>query len=498
MSDAIAPSPIVAYEPAILTIFGITGDLAHRKLLPALYYLAKNNLLPVNFRIIGTTRQEVTADAIISRIKTGLENSGESADPKILNRLQDSMSIISMSLTEPAAYKKLKVELDKLEDSVGQCLHRLFYLAVPSSVFEPIIDRLGGADLQSGCQHGATESRLLIEKPFGHDLISAEQLVETLGRSFKEKDIYRIDHYLAKETVQNIMTLRFKNPLLSSIWDGKHISHIMITAAESIGIENRVDFYEQTGALRDVIQSHLLQVLALVTMEKPDNESAEAIHAAKQALLRQVMPPKADVMANRTVRGQYASYKKDAERPNSVTETYAALHLTIDNDSWRDTPIFIRTGKQLPQKATEVTLAFTDNVRTNYLTISIQPNEGIALNLNVKKPGYSKEFEEVQMDFLYGAALDANHPDAYERVIIDALRGDKTLFATSEAVIASWHIVQPILDAWQHENFPMHNYPNGTWGPKAADTLVEDCGVSWMTDKLTICQPPVDTKKAKA
>lgn len=479
-------------EPAILTIFGITGDLAHRKLLPALYHLAENDLLPPTLQIIGTTRQNIKAVDVIQKINETVEKSGETTNQKTLNWLTKSLSIVSMDITDPKDYAKLKLRLNNIEDELGQCLHRLFYLAIPSTVFGPVIDRLGKADLNTGCQHGVTKSRLLIEKPFGYDLVSAEELVETLKQSFKEEDIYRIDHYLAKETVQNIMTLRFQNPLFKSVWNGQHISHILITAAESIGIEGRTNFYEQTGALRDIIQSHLLQVLALVTMEEPKNVSAEAIHTSRQLVLEQIKPPKPNEMHQSTVRAQYESYKAEVENPDSTSETFAAIKFTIENETWKNTPIFIRTGKNLAQKTTEITLTFSDENKpdyANYLTIRIQPNEGIVMDLRIKRPGYTDEIEHVQMDFCYTNTIDASHPDAYERVLVDTLRGDKTLFATSDAVIASWQIIQPILDAWEQNRVPLVSYKNGSWGPADSNVLLEKSDAHWMTAQLNICTP---------
>ena len=481
-------------QPAVLTVFGITGDLAQRKLLPALYHLAESGLLPPTFQIVGTTRRDVHPDDIIEKIRSAVEKTDKVVNEDTLKRLKKILRIVKMDITNATDYAALKKQLDAIEDSLGQCLHRLFYLAIPSNVFGPVVQRLGEEDLNSGCQHGVTQSRLLIEKPFGFDLTSAEELITRLGESFKEEQVYRIDHYLAKEAVQNIMTLRFQNPLLKSVWNGDHISHILITAAESIGIEGRANFYEQTGALRDIIQSHLLQVLALIVMEQPKTNSAGAIHKARQIALEQIKPPHADDMVSETVRAQYETYKKEVENTDSETETFAAIQLSSLAANWKDTPIFIRAGKQLAAKTTEVTLVFTDKKDTkltNYLTIRIQPNEGIVMDLTIKRPGYAHETEHVQMDFCYNDTIDATHPDAYERVLVDTLRGDKTLFATSDAVLASWRIVQPVLDAWQQNRSPLTSYKNGSWGPAQADELVANAQVGWMTDVLSICTPNV-------
>lgn len=476
--------------PAILTIFGVTGDLAKRKLLPALYYLAHAQRLPEAFKIVGITRQNTTVNSLIADIKAGVEAGGGHCEPTTLTWLKQAILIVKLDITKPADYAQLKSELDTLEDGTGVCFHRLFYLAIPSTLFGTVAQRLGQHDLSHGCQHGSTESRLLIEKPFGYDLASAESLVKELQSSFSEKNIYRIDHYLAKETVQNILTFRFENPLFSGSWDKHHIDHILITAAESIGIEGRVGFYEQMGALRDLFQSHLLQILALTTMERPRAMSARDIHEAKEALLRNVKPPRADEMQTRAIRGQYATYHAEVGGHRTHTETYAAIQLSIDEERWEDVPVFIRTGKALAEKVTEITVIFRDpdeKACSNSLTLRIQPNEGIVLDLRIKKPGFEHAIEHVQMDFCYGGAIDAAHPDAYERVLVDTMRGDKTLFATSEEVLASWRVTEPILKAWETARCPLHIYENGSWGPSAADELPERAGAKWLTDILRIC-----------
>lgn len=492
-------------EPAILTIFGITGDLAQRKLLPALYHLAHDKLLPDSFKIVGVSRRGTTVKDVLGAIEKSVESTGNTCDKDTLMWLENAMSIVDMDITRSEQYATLKSELDKIEDSLGICLNRLFYLAIPSSLFGQVTERLGKEDLNTGCQHAVAESRLLIEKPFGYDLASAKELIETLKGSFTEEQIYRIDHYLAKETVQNILTFRFENPLFSKSWDNAHISHIMITAAEEIGIEGRVAFYEQMGALRDLIQSHLLQVLALMTMDKPAKMEAIDIHKAKESLLGQIVPPAVDNIAEETVRGQYKTYKEEVESSHSQTETYAAVRLTVNNSRWKDVPMYIRTGKMLAEKVTEITVAFKDSDApdcTNYLTIRIQPNEGIVLNLRIKKPGFDQQIEKVQMDFCYNEKLGVAHPDAYERVLVDVMRGDKTLFATSNEVLASWRITEPILHSWQTGQQPLLAYKNGSWGPEVeANILLKEVDGEWLTDILHICSvhptPKLNGEKTK-
>jgi glucose-6-phosphate 1-dehydrogenase len=485
-------------EPAILTIFGITGDLANRKLLPALYHLAHDELLPKSFRIVGITRRGTTAKAVVERIRASVELQGDKCSQEILDWLEQATSVVTMDITDPGEYVRLKLELDRLENESGVCLNRLFYLAIPSQVFSPVVRELGRSELNSGCQHGRAESRLLIEKPFGYDLVSAEELITETTNSFAEDQIYRIDHYLAKETVQNILKFRFDNPLFSGSWDNSHISHILVTASESIGIEGRVAFYEQMGALRDIIQSHLLQLIALVTMDKPTSFSADDIHGAKEKLLSQIHPPKDNEMIDHAIRGQYATYRKEVAHERSQTETYTAVRFEIDNDRWRGVPVLVRTGKAMKEKVTEITVVFRDPGNkdcTNFLTIRIQPHEGIVLDLRIKKPGFDDDVEHVQMDFCYSEKLNVMHPDAYERVLVDTMRGDKTLFATSQEVLASWHITEPILHAWQHGLSPLHHYTNGSWGPEAGNKLAVQAGQPWMTSALNICS--IHTKKSR-
>lgn len=483
--------PSTDLQPAIITIFGITGDLAKRYLLPSLYRLASDGLLSPNSKIVGITRSTVSVDEILDKIKKSVESDGHTkCKESTMQWFSESLSIISMDITDSQEYKKLKNELDLIEDKSRICLLRVFYLAIPSAMFAPVVDKLGENGLNKGCQHGTSESRLLIEKPFGYDLQSAKELIVRLQKSFTEDQIYRIDHYLAKETVQNILAFRFNNPIFSETFNAKHISHILITATESIGIENRVTFYEQMGAMRDFIQSHLLQLVALTTMDEPKKMDAKNIHKQKEILLNEINPPRADNMINETVRGQYDTYRKEVADENSLTETYAAVKLSINNDRWRGVPVLIRTGKSLAEKVNEITIIYqnpNEPKHKNILVLRIQPNEGIVLDLTIKKPGFEDELQHVQMDFCYQQKLSDVHYTAYERVLADTLRGDKTLFVTSQEVLASWRITSPILEAWQNNRVPLTFYKNGSWGPKEANALAEDVSASWQTDILNIC-----------
>ncbi len=475
----------------ILVIFGITGDLAQRKLLPALFHLTEAGMLPDTFHVVGISRRGTTSADILALIRkrTGKD---EGTAPEVFSRLETMLSIVDMNIGEPSEYGKLAGELSRIEASAGHPLHRLFYLAIPANLFGTVTTRLAESDINVH-EKGIRECRFLIEKPFGFDLASAKELIAFLDSRFDESQIYRIDHYLAKETAQNILAFRFENPLFSGTWNKEHISHIMITAVESIGIEGRTAFYENMGAMRDLVQSHLLQLLALVTMNKPASMSSEDIHRQKELILSRIRPPDPALMERDAIRAQYASYRTETGNPQTLTETYASLRLSIDTEEWRDVPVFIRTGKSIREKITEITLVFSDpqnGERKNYLTIRIQPNEGIVIDLHIKKPGFANELEHVQLDFCYTDKLNVSHPDAYERVLVDAMRGDRTLFASSEEVLSCWRISEPILSAWAKKDFPLSFYENNSWGPEAADHMIKETGVEWLSDTHPVCSIP--------
>jgi glucose-6-phosphate 1-dehydrogenase len=479
-------------QPATLVIFGITGDLASRKLLPALYQLAKHDLLPKPFKIVGITRRGITTDALLAKIKTNVEKEGKPCQQAALKRLGEAIEIVTMDLLKTADYEQLRERLNAIETEVGMCMHRLYYLATPAQTYEPVVRELGAGGLNKSCPHGTGHARLLIEKPFGYDLPSAHELIAELNAHFTEEQIYRIDHYLAKETVQNILAFRFQNPLFRRVWNHEAISHIMITAAEDIGIEGRANFYDQTGALRDFVQSHLLQLLAVVTMDEPTTLDATEIHRQKLALLQAITPVTPNAVASQTVRGQYDGYRDEVQNQDSTTETFAALHLEIDTPRWRGTPILLRTGKALAEKTVEVTLIFADNselTSDNALTFSIQPSEGVVLQLLAKKPGFTNEVEPVYMEFCYNRAFktEAGHPDAYERVLLDAFRGDKTLFATSDEVLAAWRVLEHVINEWAKNGTDLQPYARGSWGPDTAAKLAQTVGTEWRANQLNIC-----------
>ncbi len=454
-------------RPLILVIFGITGDLAQRKLLPALYQLAKSNDLPESLQIIGISRREVSKDDVFQRLRSFV---GEEAyDTGIENRLRDSTEMRQMDLLDPAAYNALLARLTELETASHGGGIRLYYLSIPSQAFSPLIKLLGETGHNRPIADSKELPRLLIEKPFGYDLTSARELIGVLDEHFRETQIYRIDHYVAKETVQNILTFRFKNPLFESVWNNQHIDHISVVAHEKIDIEGRVDFYEQTGALRDYIQNHLLQLLAITTMARPAKLESGDIHAEKVKLLEAIQLIEPNQIAEQTVRGQYEGYQSEVSNPDSITETFARVKVWIDNEQWTGVPIMLETGKALNEKLTQISVCFRQPgdaaEEQNKLIFRVQPREGITLHLQTKRPGIQNIVESADMDFDYARSFNQRPAEAYERVIVDAIRGDQTLFASSAEVIRSWEIVQNVLEQWSHSSDGLIVYPKGSAGP---------------------------------
>lgn len=516
-------------EPTILVIFGITGDLAQRKLLPAIYHLLKDNLLPEHTEIVGISRRDVTAKEVLDKTELCVLETDNVCDPDTIKLMESKLTMHQMDLTSDDDYNGLRTYLDQLEDKHGVCMNRLYYLSIPPQVYAPIVKRLGQRGLNESCQHGTAATRLLVEKPFGYDLESAKALIAETGQEFREEQIFRIDHYLAKETAQNILAFRFHNPIFEATWDKQHITSIEVVASEKIGIEGRAAFYEQVGALRDLIQSHLMQLLALTTMEQPATMTSDDIHKIKLELLQAVQPVPADKIDERTVRGQYDGYREEANNADSTTETFAQIQLYIDNPRWQNVPMTLRTGKALHEKKTSIALTFkrtAGSKHANKLTFHIQPNEGISVDLLVKRPGFTEDLQTATMDFSYQRTFDEQttpipalaensvvhgeagasgrnvpegngsrsyrergtdpagrtgapgasegrlapvreplHPDAYERVLVDAIRGDRTLFATSDEVLTSWRIVEPVVQAWSRNANSLRSYKKGTAGP---------------------------------
>lgn len=450
----------ISNDPCVLVIFGITGDLAKRKVLPSLYHLVKDNMLHEKTIVIGTSRQPLTTDNLLQQVELCVLEADNICDPEVLQKLRNKITTIRFDPAEDDSYSRLHSELQNIEDRQGVCLNRLFYLSIPPSVFSRIVAKLGEHSLNGSCSHGTAQARLLVEKPFGFDLNSAEELIQNTAGSFGEEQVFRIDHYLAKQTVQNILTFRECNTIFNESWDSRHIHGIEVVAYEKIGIEGRADFYEQVGALRDLVQSHLLQLLALTTMELPqDLANSNAIHESKLRLLNDVAPLDASQLQS-VIRAQYDGYREEVGQAHSMTETFVALTLFIDNKRWRGVPINIRTGKAMERKNTAISVDFGKE-QTNRLTFRLQPNEGIDIELQVKRPGYEHATQTVHMDFSYEQS-SAAHPDAYERVLLDAIRGDHTLFATADEVLASWRIIQPILSMWEMSSSGLASYRQGS------------------------------------
>jgi glucose-6-phosphate 1-dehydrogenase len=476
-----------------LTIFGVTGDLAHRKLLPALYNLAHEGALPERFNLIGVARREMTDEEFRESARQSIAKfSRRDTDPTVLDGLLGRMRYVGFSFDDQEGYGRLKTLIEQLDEQGGGKLNRNYYLSTAPEYFPVIVGALREADLNYDPD---VDVRCIIEKPFGTDLESALELQRVVEHAFREQQVYRIDHYLGKETVQNVMAFRFANFMFEPVWNRNYIDHIQITAAEDIGIGTRAGYYDQAGALRDLVQNHMLQLLTLVCMEPPSSFEADKVRDEKVKVLEAITPPTPEEVRRDTVRAQYAAGTEGGEEAvgyldedgvpqDSRTETYAALRLEVHNWRWAGVPIFLRTGKHLTRKVTEIAvqlkpvphLAFQSHgsvgVQPNQLVLTMQPNEGVSLSLGAKIPGSSMRIRSVNMEFLYGSAFMSQSPEAYERLILDAMRGEATLFTRNDEVIAQWSIIDPILKAWANDDEPLHTYPSGSAGPQAADALI--------------------------
>ncbi len=481
-------------DPCALVVFGASGDLTRRKLFPALYSLAVRNLLPEQFSIVGVSRTQETDARFRGAMKDAVRRFGrDKLDEKVWKRLAAGMHYVATDLASGGGENALLDLLRKLDEERGTAGNRFFYLAVPPSAIQVLVDRLGRRRKE---WRGWT--RLIVEKPFGSDRESARHLNLEIGRFFEEREIYRIDHYLGKETVQNLLALRFANGIFEPIWNRQFVDHVEITVAESIGIEGRASFYEQAGAIRDVFQNHLLQLVALTAMEPPVDFTSEAVRNEKVKVLRAMHTPS----AKHVVRGQYgpgfiegrqvSAYREEpGVAEDSVTETFVAAKLYVDNWRWADTPFYIRTGKRLPKRETTIAIQFqgaphppfadqaTDGLQPNVLVVHVQPNEGVSLGIGAKVPGQGMRLRSVNMDFLYGGAFRTELPEAYERLILDALLGDATLFTRADEVDEQWALVDSIVAAWRRDRSVFPNYEAGMWGPHAADELLRRDGREW-------------------
>ena len=436
----------------ILVIFGITGDLSKRKLLPALYHIFSQQLLPSDVKIIGVSRHDLTIDDLLTSVELCVSEVDNVCDPVVMGRLKAALETIKLDPTSNEDFTQLKQRLETLAD--GSDREFLFYMSIPPAAYAPIVENLGKVGLNSD------NCRLILEKPFGHDTQSAKELIAVVNTSFNEDKIYRTDHYLAKDTAQNLLTFRLYNPIFETIWNAEHIKSVHIRAVEQIGIEGRADFYEQTGALRDLIQSHLLQLLALSLMDLPSDLNSDQIHRSKHFFLEQLLPADPSTVT----RGQYQSYRQEVNNSDSTTETYVQLHLKHDAERWQGVDIILETGKALAAKDTSITIEFKTNHEhpSNNLRFQIQPNEGISLQLVVKKPGLAGGTAHKSLNFDYENAFAANqHIDAYERVLMDAINADQSLFASSDEIMATWQVIQPLLDAWKDNGDGLKLYPTG-------------------------------------
>jgi glucose-6-phosphate 1-dehydrogenase len=486
-------------QPLALVIFGATGDLTRRKLMPAVYKNFCDGLLPDEFAVVGFAREEMGEDEFRTRMHDALAEFATKPSDEEWARFSSRLSYLGSVFEDPAGFQKLHDHLQELDRTQGTSGNRLYYLAVPPGVMEMVAEQLGRAGLV--CKpRDKCFSRIIVEKPFGHDLESAKKLNEDLHKVFDESQIFRIDHYLGKETTQNILVFRFGNALWEPVWSRNYVDHVEITVAETVGVEQRAGYYEKAGALRDMVQSHLLQVLALVAMEAPASYDADSIRTEKVKVLRSIRPIRGEDVKNDAVRGQYAKsedgkavgYREEpGVDPKSATETFAALRVWIDNWRWADVPFYVRTGKRLAKKVSEVVVRFRpaphpilDNVEgdtpaPNALVLKIQPQEGISLFFEAKVPGMRGELHQVSMDFDYARAFQRESPEAYQRLLLDAMVGDATLFAREDEVVAAWTLITPILEEWARGGEP-EPYPAGSWGPDCSDRLIrEDGGREW-------------------
>ncbi len=485
-------------EPTVVVIFGASGDLTKRKLLPALFHLEQSNLLPEEFSVVGVARRPLQGEFEKDMREGILQFGGVQEGEKKLDEFMGKVSYFAMNFDDPGGYSNLKTVLEGIDQKQGTNGNRLFYLATAPEYFAEIIEQLGQHGMAKP-QQGAVH--VIIEKPFGHDLVSARQLNDEVNQVFAEDQIFRIDHYLGKETVQNILVFRFANGIFEPVWNRNYVDHVQITAAEDIGIEGRGPFYEKAGALRDVMQNHVMELLSFVALEPPVSFEADAMRREKVKVWRSIQP----IHFMDAVRGQYGPGKvsgkdvkgyRQEERvdPNSSTETFAALKVGIENWRWAGVPFYLRAGKRLAKRVTEITVQFKQppqllfknqsgacrELQPNLIAMRIQPDEGISLRFGAKVPSPNMEVCPVNMNFSYAEAFGKSSANGYERLLLDAMLGDATLFAHRDGVEATWSLLTPILDYWA-ANKPkdLPNYAAGTWGPKSADELLARDGRAW-------------------
>ena len=502
MTETVAENPLLEGllarrkpEPCVLVIFGASGDLTQRKILPALYALAYRHLLPDRFGVVGVARSAMTTRKWVSEMKKAVQtHARDDFDAEVWESLAAGMRYVASEFASEEMDDELLEVVHALDDERGTAGNRVLYLAVPPAAFTRIVEQMG----RSRDRDRPGWIRLIVEKPFGSDRASAQALNELLGRYFSEREIFRIDHYLGKETVQNMLALRFANGIFEPIWNRQFIDHVQITVAESIGIEGRAAFYENAGAIRDIFQNHLLQLVALTAMEPPIDFTADSVRNEKVKVLRALHTPG----PKSVVRGQYGrgfvegkevtAYREEpGVAPDSTTETYVAAKLYVDNWRWADTPFYVRAGKRLARRETTIAIQFQraphppfeaiagDGLRPNVLLVHVQPDEGVSLAVGAKVPGQGMAIRTVHMDFSYGGAFRTGLPEAYERLILDCMLGDATLFTRADEVDEQWALVDAVVAGWARQRPDFPNYAAGTWGPASADDLIHRDGRSW-------------------
>ncbi|HET7711557.1 MAG TPA: glucose-6-phosphate dehydrogenase [Thermoanaerobaculia bacterium] len=491
-------------DASCLVIFGASGDLTHRKLLPALYSLAHDGLLPAGQSIIGFSRPDYTDEAFRVAMRDACAKYARTRpiDGTVWDNFARGLFYVQGEFTDPQAYQRLRARLAECDRSRGTGGRRIYYLAVPPQFFPVISEKLGEQGMVTDPESGGPYTRAIIEKPFGRDLASARELNRVAVHTFRERQLFRIDHYLGKETVQNLLVLRFANGIFEPFWNRQYIDHVQFTVAESIGVEKRGGYFETAGITRDIIQNHLLQLVSLVAMEPPVAFDADAVRDEKVKVLRALREFPRGREEELAVRGQYIdgsvlgeeaiAYRRESGvDPNSRTETFSAIKVFVDNWRWADVPFYIRSGKRLPKRVTDISIQFRPapyplfkklpGVRTqpNVLAIRIQPDEGISLKFDSKIPGPAIRTAPVTMEFRYATSFGAEPPEAYERLLLETMLGDSTLFARRDEVETAWAWIDPLLNAWAADPRPPHPYSAGTWGPAEADALLERDGRKW-------------------
>jgi glucose-6-phosphate 1-dehydrogenase len=481
-------------------IFGASGDLTRRKLLPAVYNLSRGQRLPARFSIIGIARDDIKDDGLRSLFRESLREFADvQGEDAVAHSLSERMHYVGGDFRDAALYQRVKERLAALDGGGA-----LFYLAIPPAIYATVIEQLGAAGLATAASATAWR-RVIVEKPFGTDLATARDLNQTVHRHFNEEQVYRIDHYLGKETVQNLMVFRFANGMFEPIWNRRYIDHVQITAAETVGVERRANYYESAGALRDMVQNHLMQLLSLVAMEPPITFSAESVRDRKMDALLSVQPLVDDAGNTQVVRAQYAAgwvagaevpgYREDrGVSPASTTETFVALKMRLDSWRWAGVPFYLRTGKRMPKRTTEIAIQLRrppleifkrvspTSVAPNLLIINVQPDEGISVRFEAKLPGTRMQLAPVMMNFRYKTAFGGSVPEAYETLLLDAMLGDPTLFARHDFVEGSWALITPVHEKWRAEAASaIPTYEAGEWGPHEADKLMEQDGHRWRT-----------------